>query len=349
VRELVSDLGYDRDSAHAAFSSIWRDVVGSPMRIECIPEDLRRRLDDVGYLPRLELRSQARSPDGTRKLTWGLCDGACIESVLVPGDGSHALYIATQVGCAMGCRFCRTAEHGLVRHLGASEIVLQVAQARELLGPDEHIGSIITLGTGEPLHNLANVGGALDIILDPLALGFDPGAVTVSTVGLLHRMRRFAEHYPVNLAVSLNATTEDQRTAIMPVNRRYRMRELLEVCRSLAPTIRARMVFQYVMVDGLNASLEDAERLLELVGDLAVRIELLPCNPHTGHDMRAPAPANVAAFVAHLARHGIPCSVRADRGADIAAACGQLGAARLVDGPGDRGYSAPASPTSHGH
>jgi 23S rRNA (adenine2503-C2)-methyltransferase len=282
-------------------------------------------LRDERGRPRLELHDVARDADGTKKLVWTLRDGHHIESVLIPDESRLTLCISTQVGCAMGCRFCLPGDMGLVRNLSPSEIALQVAQAGEMLAEDERITNLVVMGMGEPLHNLDNLLVALATILAPDGLGFSHRKVTVSTVGLVPAIHRLAERHPVNLAVSLNATTDTQRSAMMPVNRRHGLHELLDACRTIPLSRRKRIVFEYVLMEGFNTDIDDAERLAGLLRDLPAKVNLVPYNENPDRDIVPPSTETVRAFAAHLRSRGIQCSVRASRGAGIFAACGQLG------------------------
>lgn len=225
----------------------------------------------------------------------------------------------------MGCRFCLSGDLGLVRNLSPSEIALQVAQANEVLAEDERITNLVVMGMGEPLHNLDNLIVALGTILDPNGLGFSHRKVTVSTVGLLPAIHHLAERQPVNLAVSLNATTDAQRSAMMPVNRRHGLRELLEACRTVPLSPRKRILFEYVLMDDFNATIDDAERLADLLRGIPAKVNLVPYNENPDRDIRSPRIETVRAFADRLHLRCVQCSVRQPRGTGIFAACGQLG------------------------
>jgi 23S rRNA (adenine2503-C2)-methyltransferase len=252
-------------------------------------------------------------------------DGHRIESVLIPDGERLTLCISTQVGCAMGCRFCLSGDQGLVRNLGPSEIVLQVAQAREVLAAGDRITNLVVMGMGEPLHNLDSLLAAFDTILDPNGLGFSHRKVTVSTVGLVPALHRLAERHPVNLAISLNATTDTQRSAMMPVNRRHGLHELMEACRAIPLAPRKRILFEYVLMEGFNATVDDAERLVDLLRGIPAKVNLVPYNENPDRDIESPRAETVRAFADRLHLRDVHCSVRTPRGTGIFAACGQLG------------------------
>lgn len=324
-------LGFGRELAHRTYRSIWSHLDDVPTRIQGVRSAICQHLSEVAYLPRLDLCDIARDADGTRKLVWTVHDGHRIESVLIPDGERLTLCISTQVGCAMGCRFCLSGDMGLVRNLSPAEIALQVAQAGEVLTDSERMTNLVVMGMGEPLHNLDNLLVALGTILDPIGLGFSHRKVTVSTVGLVPAIYRLTECHPVNLAISLNATTDAQRSAMMPTNRRHGLRELLDACRTIPLSPRKRIVFEYVMMEGFNTTIDDAERLAGLLQGIRAKVNLVPYNENPDRDIVSPSAETVEAFAAHLRLRNMQCSVRASRGTGIFAACGQLG--RTARGP----------------
>ena len=268
------------------------------------------------------------SIDGSAKFLWRLHDGAVIESVLIPDGDRVTLCMSSQVGCAMACTFCLTGDMGLIRHLHPSEIASQPLQVQQFLGDSMRISNLVLMGMGEPLHNLGNLVAALNICLDDHALNFSHRKITVSTVGLVPQLGELAEALPVNLAVSLNATTEEQRGQIMPINRRFSMEELLDRCRTVPLPPGKRITFEFVMFAGFNDSLDDARRLIKLMEGIPAKVNLIPYNENPGRpELRRPTEAQVKAFQHQLVTHGVSCSIRTTRGLDISAACGQLGKA----------------------
>jgi 23S rRNA (adenine2503-C2)-methyltransferase len=240
--------------------------------------------------------------------------------------------ISTQVGCAMACGFCLTGKMGLVRHLSAAEIAGQVrvlAAATNLL---DFPFNIVLMGMGEPLHNYDNLVAALQLLLDEDGPNFSHRHVTVSTSGLVPAMRRLGAETQVKLAVSLNATTDAQRSALMPVNRRWPIGELLAACREFPMKQGRRITFEYVLLGGVNDSDEDAGRLARLLEGLPAKVNLIPYNDNPGLGFHAPPAGRVEAFHARLLARQVTAVVRKNRGSDIAAACGQLAA---EGGPGD--------------
>lgn len=285
-----------------------------------IPAGLRSALDREFPLPRLELVRQQVSSDGTVKFLWALGDGEGIESVWIPEGRRRTLCISSQVGCALGCVFCATGRMGFRRHLEAWEIAGQV---REML-LDASLGkptNVVFMGMGEPLHNWPAVDAALTILNHPLGLGLGARHVTVSTVGLLPGLARLADRpEQFRLAVSLHAPTSARRRALMPVERKYPLADLMAALRRF----KRRVTFEYVLIAGMNDATEDAESLAQLAKPLGALVNLLPLHPG-GAPGLVPAPrTDVRRFAGWLRERGASVSVRRSRGLDISAACGQL-------------------------
>ncbi|WP_434423978.1 23S rRNA (adenine(2503)-C(2))-methyltransferase RlmN [Nannocystis pusilla] len=287
---------------------------------------MRDSLAATTRLDALRLETVKQAADGTSKLVFETDDGAAVESVLIPGPERATLCVSSQVGCAMNCQFCLTATMGLARNLSAAEIVDQLVIARRRF-PDVWISNVVFMGMGEPLHNLDQVLPAIAVMVDDHGLGLSQRRVTVSTSGLVPQIRRLVAESPAQLAVSINATTDEVRDAIMPVNRKYPLAVLFAALRELPLARRARVTLEYVLLAGVNDSLADAERLAEWVRGLPCKLNLIPWNPHPGSEFRRPEPERVAAFKAHLQGLRLNTSIRATRGDDTMAACGQLGRA----------------------
>jgi 23S rRNA (adenine2503-C2)-methyltransferase len=269
--------------------------------------------------------SDELSVDGTRKFALRLADGKRIESVFIPDTPSMTFCISTQVGCAMACDFCLTGKMGLVRHLTSAEIVGQVrvlAAATNLL---DHPFNIVLMGMGEPLHNYDNTMKALRILHSEQGLAISPRRVTLSTVGIVPGLERLA-HEPLmpNLAISLHATTEEQRTQLVPPNRKYPLAEIIETCRRFPLKNRSRITFEYVLLAGVNDSPDDARRLVKLLSGIKAKVNLIPLNPAPGIPYERPSDERVERFAQILADRHVTVSVRKSRGRDIRAACGQL-------------------------
>jgi len=324
-RFVVEELGHTIVRARLVFKWLWMRGARTFAEMEGVPKALRQTLDERCYISFLEPELILKSEDGTVKYVWKLEDGHQIESVLIPEERRVTLCMSSQVGCAMACTFCLTGDLGLLRHLKASEIANQALQVGRQLPDGQRITNLVLMGMGEPLHNLPQLVPALDICLDDFALKFSHRRVTVSTVGLVPQMAELAAALPVNLAVSINATTEAQRRDIIPLTRKYSLAELIQACRDFPLPSGKRITFEYVMFRGFNDTLADAERLYTLLDGIPTKINLIPYNENPGRDLKAPAAADVTAFQHYFMSRGKACHVRTTRGLDISAACGQLG------------------------
>jgi 23S rRNA (adenine2503-C2)-methyltransferase len=290
--------------------------------------DLRELLEENFTISRLRTLRSDSSRDGTVKFLFGLADGPSIESVLIPEAKRLSLCISTQAGCGFGCAFCATALMGLKRNLRASEILDQILEVRKSLPPHERITHVVLMGMGEPLANYPQTLRALRILTDAdTGIGISPRRVTLSTVGLVPQIKKLMEETPVNLAVSLHATTDELRSRLMPVNRKYSLERLIDCCRSLPLRRRRRITFEYVLLRGVNHSLEDARRLSKLLKGIRCKINLIPFNPHPGSPFQRPTPDEIEQFQNALSAAGHQVNVRRPRGDDIQAACGQLNVA----------------------
>lgn len=278
------------------------------------------------------------SVDGTRKWLMNMADGQMIEAVHIPDvvEGRGALCISSQVGCTLTCRFCHTGTQRLVRNLEAHEIVAQVLQARDSVGDwtaqsqDKKINNIVLMGMGEPLFNYEEVAKAVKIMTDPDGISISKRRITLSTSGVVPFIRRCGEELGVNLAVSLHAVSDEVRSAIMPINRKYPIKELLEACKNYPGVSNARRItFEYVMLKGVNDSDADARALIRLLRDIPSKINLIPFNPWPGSAFECSDPARIERFGEMLNAAGYVSPIRKTRGADILAACGQLKSASL--------------------
>ena len=327
LQQEMVDLGKAKFRALQVYKWIWQKGVSSFDEMTNVSKDTRSALAERYYISALELESRKDSNDGTIKFVWRCHDGSQIESVLIPDGDRLTLCMSTQVGCAMACTFCLTGDLGLKRNLAPSEIANQPFQIQRMLPEETRISNLVLMGMGEPLHNLDNLIVALNVALDEQALNFSHRKITVSTVGLVPKMGELAAALPVNLAVSLNSSTEAQRLEVMPITKRYSMEELMQACRDF-PLPNGKMItFEYVMMKGFNDSMDDAARLAELLKGIRGKINLIPYNENPNRDIKRPTAERVKAFQDYLHSRHINCSVRATRGKDISAACGQLGKA----------------------
>jgi 23S rRNA (adenine2503-C2)-methyltransferase len=347
---FLQGKGKERFRATQIFKWIYQHDASTFEEMTNISKSLRSELTEISRISRLQIEAVENGSDGTRKYLFALEDGHAVEAVLIPIEGRNTLCISSQVGCAMGCEFCLTGTFKLTRNLTTAEIVNQILAVRRDLrqnpvqltqpptaatlydddensspSPPDIIRNIVMMGMGEPLHNLDNVIPAIMIMIDGNGLQLSNRRVTVSTSGLVPEMGRLGQEVPnVNLAVSLNATTDELRDRIMPVNRKYPIRELLEACREFPKPGRRKITFEYVMLGGINDSLEDAKRLLKLVSDIPNKVNLIPFNEHEGCGFRSPTQASIDAFHKYLIDRHVTVITRDSRGGDISAACGQL-------------------------
>jgi 23S rRNA (adenine2503-C2)-methyltransferase len=320
LEHFLQGLGKEKYRAKQIYKWLYQKGAVSFDEMTNLSKDFRRELSERARISVLEPASVEISGDGTRKYLFGLEDGASIESVLIPEDDRATLCLSTQVGCAMGCSFCLTGTFKLQRNLSCSEIVNQVCAVRK----SELVTNIVLMGMGEPLANLENVVRALEILISPDGFQFSNRRVTVSTSGLVPEMEMLGRAVTVNLAVSLNATTNEQRDLLMPVNRKYPLGELLDACRNFPLPNRRMITIEYVMIRGINDYLEDAKRLVRLLRGIPVKVNLIPFNEFEGCEYRGPEQESIDRFHRYLLDKNITVITRASRGADISAACGQL-------------------------
>lgn len=281
---------------------------------------LRQSLAEVAYISNLQVLSSQRSLDGTEKFLLGLEDGEAIETVLIPDKDRATLCVSTQVGCAMGCRFCKTGYMGFSRNLMAYEIVDQVLTLRRI---GKVVTNIVLMGMGEPLKNLDAVTDALWRFTR--LMGISPRRITLSTVGITEGIRQLAkEAPPVNLAVSINAPNNSIREEIMPIGRHYPLDDLIETLRKYPLKKGRRITFEYVLLRGINDSVDSAKGFARLIKGIPCKINLIPHNPFEGSPFKPPEEANILRFQQVLIGQGLAVFIRKSRGADIDAACGQL-------------------------
>ena len=317
---FLSGQGKERFRATQIFKWLYQKDACNFAEMTNLSKDLRNELENSAYVSSLEPEAVEEGSDGTRKYLFPLADGEAVESVLIPDEGRNTLCISSQVGCAMQCAFCLTGTFRLTRNLTTAEIVNQVCAVKR----DFDVRNIVFMGMGEPLHNLDNVVRAIEILIDGNGLQFSNRRVTVSTSGLLPEMAELGRRVTINLAVSLNATTDEQRDRLMPVNRTYPIASLIEACRNFPLPSRRKITFEYVMIRGVNDSLDDARRFLRLIANIPNKVNLIPFNEHEGCAFRAPTREAVDAFHRYLIDRHVTVITRDSRGGDISAACGQL-------------------------
>lgn len=323
MEELLVSLGQPRFRAGQIFRWIYKGATEFE-EMRNVPKALRQVLSERCVIGRLNAQKVQKSKtDGTRKYLFALEDGNTIESVFMKYRYGNSICVSSQAGCRMGCRFCASTRNGLERNLTPGEIVSQLMEAEADTG--EKIGHIVVMGTGEPFDNYENLSAFLRIVNEKSGLNIGMRNITVSTCGLVPVIEKFAEEFPqVNLAISLHGTTDEIRGSMMPVNRKYPLSVLLSACRDYTEKTGRRITFEYTMVNGVNDSDADADRLCGLLRGMLCHVNLIPLNKvaETGFDTVSRRRA--AEFRQILENRGIPATVRRELGADIDAACGQL-------------------------
>jgi 23S rRNA (adenine2503-C2)-methyltransferase len=333
--ELEAHLGQRGEPSFRA-RQVWSHLYGrlatDPTQMSGLPAALVRHLASFSFTP-LRLSNEWHSRDQrTLKLLFELHDGATVEAVLMDYDRRRTACISSQSGCGMGCVFCATGQMGLSRNLSSGEIVAQVLfLARPLAERAERITNIVVMGMGEPMQNYAAVLAAMDRLSDPGGFALGARRITISTVGLVPAIRRFAdEHRQINLAVSLHAATDELRSRLLPINRRYPLDTLFEACRYYVSTTHRRLTFEWALIAGVNDMPEQANALAERCRGLLCHVNLIPLNPTLGYGGLPTSREVAEGFRSTLEAHGVPCTVRVRRGIEIEAGCGQLASQRVV-------------------
>jgi 23S rRNA (adenine2503-C2)-methyltransferase len=324
LQRLLADL--DPRPFRTAQVLRWVYTLGTDdfMDMTDMPLQLREALAGLCDLKPIREIERTATGDQTVKFLHILEDGEMIESVLIPEDGHNTLCVSTQSGCSMSCAFCETGRNPGGRNLTTGEILAQIVYATRYTGDRLKVRNLVFMGMGEPLLNLESLLPALETILSDRGLDFSPRRVTISTCGWVPGIIRLAAEGPeVNLAISLNATDDKTRSKIMPVNRQYPIGALMEAVSRFPLKARRRITFEYVLIDGVNDTREDARRLQRILKGLPAKVNLIPCNDNYS-DLKAPSEEKSRAFQESLFDHGVLATMRKSRGQEIGAACGQL-------------------------
>jgi len=322
IDKFIEEKGFPRYRAGQLIHWIYERYVSGIDEITEFSKELRHELAGMAFISNLAIVKRLKSSDGTEKFLFSLQDGNAIESVLIRDKERFTICISSQVGCAMGCRFCLTGESSFTRNLEAYEIVDQIISVNRLIRP-EKISNVVLMGTGEPLANFDEVVEAIRRIVD--FIGISKRKITLSTAGIVPKMLLLAGKAPeVNLAVSLNATTDEQRSELMPINKKYPLASLMAACRKYPLQPSRKITFEYVLIDGENDSIEDASRLVHLLKGIRCKVNLIPLNVHTGNGLKKPPDKKILAFQKILLKNRIRAFIRESKGQDILAACGQL-------------------------
>lgn len=342
--EKTNLLGLNRQDMEAFFAELGEKAFRASQLIKWIHQlnvtdfdqmtnlskSLRAQLKEKACIQGLSVEVDQLSKDGTRKWLLALPDGNRIETVFIPEDDRGTLCISSQVGCALDCSFCSTARQGFSRNLGVAEIISQVWLAAHLLQeekkPGRKITNVVLMGMGEPLLNFDNVMKAIDVMLDDFAYGLSKRRVTVSTAGVVPAMDRLADRHDVQLAISLHATRDELRDDLVPINKKYKLQELISACKRFMAkrSPRSRLTIEYVMLAGVNDSRQDAEELIALLDGISVLINLIPFNPFPNSGYKTSSNNAVRRFQDVLMQASLTTVIRKTRGEDIDAACGQL-------------------------
>src|SRR5579862_7792275 len=330
LADVLAALGPDQPAyrARQIYEAVYRRRSTDLGAASNLPKDLRARFP-IG-LPEIERRFD--SSDGTRRYLLRLGDGKTVETVWMPEGERSTICISSQVGCPVNCGFCLTALMGLERNLTAGEIVGQVLRVAAENGLEANADrvNIVMMGQGEPLLNLPNVLKATRLLTDPAGVAISPRRITLSTSGIIPKIQEMArETVRPKLAISLNASSEDQRRELMPITRKYHLKDLIDVCRAYPLRPWEKLTFEYVMLKGVNDTDADARRVVKLLANLNAKVNLIALNPGPGIPFETPDPQRVAAFQ-NIVRRSLPCFVRKPRGLDVYAACGQLKRMELV-------------------
>ncbi len=328
---LKEELDLPAYRAGQLFEWVYGKGVRDFAEMSNIGKELREKLAGVFTFPKAAVAERQVSVDGSRKYLLEMEGGDKVEAVMIKQPDRMTLCVSSQVGCAMGCGFCRTATMGLKRHLSTSEIIRQVlAVIEDAKQFDDMFSNVVFMGMGEPLHNVKGVIGAVRILTAQKGLSIAPRKITVSTSGLVPSIKKFGEALTkASLAVSLNATTNEIRSKIMPVNKAYPIEKLLDCLREYPVGTRQKITIEYVLLAGVNDSPEDMRRLPKLLHGIRSKINLIPYNENAALGFRAPQKENILTWQKYLHGAGFESSIRWSKGADISAACGQLATATV--------------------
>lgn len=337
--QAVNLLDFDRKGLEAFFVErgekpfratqllkwIYQEWIGDFADMTNLSKSLRADLQEQCCLATPEIVAEQIASDGTRKWAMQTHCGNRVETVFIPEEGRGTLCVSSQIGCALACSFCSTAQQGFNRNLTTAEIIGQLLVAQKRLGSSAKITNVVMMGMGEPLLNFDNVVAAMNLMMDDFAFGLSKRRVTISTSGVVPAMYRLTQECDVSLAVSLHAVTDELRDQLVPINKKYPLRELMAACRDNAKIAPRRTItFEYVMLEGVNDSTQDAQGLIKLLKTVPSKLNLIPFNPFPGTSYRCSSQATILRFKTLLNEAGIVTTVRKTRGEDIDAACGQL-------------------------
>lgn len=325
LNDFLGSFGKERYRSTQILRWVYQKGVQSFEEMTNLSKRFRQDLSQISFISSFPILHSEVAQDRTKKFLFQLEDGNRIESVLIPDKARLTLCISTQIGCALRCQFCLTGKNGWKRDLKVSEILNQILGVRKTLPEKTSITNIVLMGMGEPLANYENTLKAIELMTHPDAFKFSSRRITLSTVGLLPELEKLArEKVQFRLAISLNATDEETRSHLMPINRRYPLRKILEVCRNLPLRPRTRITFEYVMIAEVNDTLKDAKKLLKLLTGIPSKVNLIPLNEAPEIPFKRSSEEIVRRFQEILMEGGLTAIVRSSKGGEISAACGQL-------------------------
>jgi len=331
VEKILIKCGLQKFRAKQVWHWLYYRGVTDFSLMSNIAKEVRQQLADTFDLSRPAISNELISTDGSKKWLIKFNDGNEIETVYMPVEERGTLCISSQIGCTNACKFCNTGGQTLVRNLTAREIISQVLITRDYLGewptPSDttrRLSNIVIMGMGEPLFNYNSVARAVKIITDPEGIAISKRRVTLSTAGVVPLIEQCGEELGINLAVSLHATSDDVRNEIMPINKKYPIKELLETCKNYADITRRKVTFEYVMLKGINDSINDAKQLIKLLKKIPAKINLIPFNKWEGCEYECSSQGTIREFTKILNANGYAAPIRKSKGEDIMAACGQL-------------------------
>ncbi|KQC11255.1 MAG: 23S rRNA (adenine(2503)-C2)-methyltransferase [Smithella sp. SDB] len=327
MEEFISSLGKEKFRARQIRKCLYQSGNVSFEDMTTLARNFRTSLSEIARVNRPQIVKIQESKDGTKKALLRLEDGLFIESVLIPGKNNWTICVSTQAGCAMGCKFCLTARQGFKRNLKPSEITGQILTLKNEYPQCPEIKNIVMMGMGEPLANYDNIIKAIKNITCDFGMGFSNRKVTVSTCGLAPQIIKLGKDICINLAVSLNAPDNETRNKLMPVNKKYPLEVLLDACKKYPMPGRRLLTFEYILIDGINSSVQDAKKLVALLKGQRCKLNLIVFNEYPNSPFKSPSRKTVEAFQQVLLDHHYTAILRASKGSDILAACGQLSGA----------------------
>lgn len=329
LKALLTEKGFSPFGATQMFDWVYKKWVHNPQDWSNVSKAAKEFFTENYDFSLLKVVWHGLSKDGTRKFLVKMNDGQTVETVAIPARERLTLCVSSQVGCAVGCTFCHTATQGLKRHLKASEVVLQYITIQKWLMDNVHVEekltNIVYMGQGEPLHNFENMKKATSIFMSERGLGLGQRRITLSTSGLVPAIEKLAVEFPpVNIALSLHSARNDVRTELMPINKVYDLERLFGAIKKIPLKAHRRITYEYLLIDGMNDTMEDVVALADLLNSKESKINLIPFNEFPGSKYKRPSEQKIMWFLDQMIKRGFTCTIRTTKGSDILAACGQL-------------------------